>query len=152
MTEEKDIKEVKKSSRFKAPGKKSKAEKVGEEVIEETKKEEIPLVIEEVKEEIKKEEAPIAVKTAKKATEAPDKSNGASELLMSLVKLLVGIFIWFPAFLVVLCCLVALGIAIALAISSWIFLWLLFIVTGIFMIALAIIIPISKLIWGKDKK
>jgi len=89
----------------------------------------------------------------KKKEEKPKSStsnNSANDLLMTLFRLVIGIFIWLPAFCVLLVSLVLLGIVISLVVvTGFSFIWLLLIVFGGILICLAFVLPLSKLIWRK---
>ena len=151
-----EVKEATKSSRFKAPGKKDKAEKI-EIVAPENPESKSETVAEVTEPEVEKNAIPPEKaevlppeKPKKKTPDSVDK--GAGEFFMPLVKLLLGIFVWLPGFAILLVCLVALGVAIALVVTTLSYLWVLFVVTGIFMIAMAVVVPVHKLIWGKVGK
>lgn len=114
------------------------------------KEEKEEVIVEEVivEETIKEKEKPI-VSSNKNDKPVLSTSNGVTDFFMLLVKVVVGIFVWFPAFVVLLMALVALGIVVSLVVVGFKFVWLLLIIGGSILICLAIVVPLSKLIWGK---
>ena len=126
-------------------------------IVEEVKDDEI--VVEEVKnlepvKEIKAEiETPQPIPEPKKVGKKTKSAEGTiNEILLILFRILLGIFIWLPAFTILLASLVALGISIALVIMSFNYLGLLIIVCGCLMFALAFVTPLTKFVWGREKK
>ncbi len=79
-----------------------------------------------------------------------NKSDGANDLLMMLVRLFLGLFVWLPAFATLLGAIVVFGLVISLIVAGYQFVWLLFIVFGGILICLAFVIPLTKVIWGKN--
>jgi len=137
--------------------KKTKTESlVVEEVKEETKVEEVKIeepVVEETKVTDVETPQPIPVKKDKPLVKKDKNGEGAvNEVLLILFRVLLGIFVWLPAFVVLLVSLVALGIAIALVIMSLKYLGALIIVCGCLMFAMAFVMPLTKFVWRRDKK
>lgn len=124
-------------------------EKAMNEIINEEKVVEVieePVVKKTPEEDHHTKEASQKVKT----NSAPDSSKDATQnVIMLLVKLAAGIFVWLPTFICLLVSLVGLGISISLTIADIQFLWLLLIVVGFILVWLAFVIPLTKLIWGK---
>lgn len=131
-------------------------------VVEEVKDDEIK--VEEVKIEepavkevrIPDSETPQSVSELKKEKSAGKRTKSGegtvNEVLMILFRVLLGVFVWIPAFAVLLVSLVALGIGIALVIMSLNYLGILIIVCGCLMFALAFVIPLTKFVWGREKR
>jgi len=142
---EKPIKAKKDKSYFKSPEYKKNIKEENE-----MKEEKEEVIVEEVivEETIKEKEKPI-VSSNKNDKPVLSTSNGVTDFFMLLVKVVVGIFVWFPAFVVLLMALVALGIVVSLVVVGFKFVWLLLIIGGSILICLAIVVPLSKLIWGK---
>ena len=107
-----------------------------------------------VVEEPQAAEKPKAVALSpKQKEEKPVRSSGgnsASELLMNLFRLVLGLFIWLPAFMALLASLVVFGVVISLVlVAGYSYVWLLLIVFGGILICLAFVVPLSRLIWRK---
>ena len=99
-----------------------------------------------VNNEVKKEDSIVSEKKTEKIVSSSKKSQGIDDVFMTLVKLLLALFIWLPAFATMCGCVIAIGIIFFLGYS---FTWLMLILSGVVCVCLGIVLSLFRLIWGR---